>query len=63
VYSLFSEGDDKTEWRQRLADVSHVMKEINRSFFEDDALRQDADIFVDERIDGALHCLADVEYR
>lgn len=62
VYSLFSEGDDKTQWRQRLADVSHVMKGINASFFEDDVLRQEADIFVDERIDGALHCLADVEH-
>jgi aspartate kinase len=62
VYSLFSEGDDKTQWRQRLADVSHVMKVINASFFEDDVRRQEADIFVDERIEGALHCLADVEH-
>jgi aspartate kinase len=62
VYSLFSEGNDKEEWRKRLFDVASTMKAINASFFENDKLRQEAHIFVDERIDGALQCLSDVEH-
>lgn len=61
VFGLFSEGDDAEEWQDRLSDVGRRMAEINAQFFQDPALRQSADLFVDERIQDAHRCLTDVQ--
>ncbi|GJM13015.1 MAG: aspartate kinase [Pseudohongiella sp.] len=62
VYSLFSEGENEDEWRERLSDVAQVMRKINESFFESSELRAAADAFVDERIADAMKVLEDVQH-
>ncbi len=61
VFGLFSEGDYADEWQDRLTDVGSRMKEINAGFFDDASLSTRADAFVEDRIEDARQCLADVQ--
>ena len=61
VYALFARADDEKGWLDALGDVSEAMRAINSDMFDDSGDREAADAFVRERIEGARHCLVDLQ--
>jgi len=60
VYSAFADGDGDGDWRGRLEGVRDRMIECNRSFAAAGLDQEQADAFVNERINGLRDCLADL---
>jgi aspartate kinase len=59
VYGRFAAGDGS--WREALEDVRVRMIEFNRSFADIGLDQNEADEFVNERLDGIRDCLEDVQ--
>ncbi|XOV85096.1 MAG: aspartate kinase [bacterium] len=60
VFTLFSEGEDEDEWQTQLTTVGNTMRAINEDLFNDPALLELANSFVQSRIEDARQCLLDV---
>lgn len=61
VFALFSEGEKAWMWSDALTRVAEKMCEKNAEMFEDAQIRQQADRFIRERIEGARSCLMDLQ--
>lgn len=61
VYALFAQADSERGWMDALEDVSGAMRAINADMFNEPEDRASADAFVRERIEGARHCLVDLQ--
>ncbi len=60
VYAHFASDDNHWSWVGALAKVAEQMQSINADLFDDLSLRQQADQFITERIEGARTCLTDL---
>ena len=60
VYALFSGSEGDSEWRDALAQVRASMRSINEGLFVDGELLQQANEFIETRIDEAYRCLDDL---
>ncbi|HUF63483.1 MAG TPA: aspartate kinase [Verrucomicrobiales bacterium] len=58
VYASFAQGDPA--WEERLERVRALLKDYNRRFEHLGLARQEADEFVDERVEGVRTCLQDL---
>ena len=61
VYACFVADDEDRSWRAALERVREAMRERNATMFVRVDSRQEADAFVDGRIDEALACLVDLD--
>lgn len=60
VYARFVADDDPEGWRRAMEDVRTAMHQRNASLFARAASLEEANVFVDARIDAAATCLADL---
>ena len=61
VYALFTSSEKEYAWQQALDEVCDLMLSINRELFESPLLREQADGFITERIEGVRSCLMDLQ--
>lgn len=61
IFSLFSENIDNESWRDRLEAVKTRMFAINRDLFGEGELLDDANVFIQERLEDARSCLSDLQ--
>lgn len=61
VYALFTSSEKEYTWQQALDEVCDLMLSINRELFENPLLREQADGFITERIEGVRSCLMDLQ--
>jgi aspartate kinase len=61
VYALFANGDSDPAWLRQLDKVGGHMRAKNAELFSDATLRQEADAFITERIEGVRNCLTDLQ--
>jgi aspartate kinase len=60
VYKLFASAESGWSWGDALSDVARRMLDKNAEIFAEDGLREVADRFVKERIEGVRSCLIDL---
>ncbi|MGR8918391.1 MAG: aspartate kinase [Gammaproteobacteria bacterium] len=61
VYALFASGADEAAWRDALDELVGALHGINEGLFGAGALLEEANAFVDERLEEARHCLDDLQ--
>lgn len=61
VYGLFANTDSEWAWGDDLSKLSKHLCEINRNLFGDHLLVQQADQFIQERVEGVRSCLIDLQ--
>ncbi len=61
IFALFANGVNDNSWAAELASTRSAMKEINRGLFPDKIRLNNANAFVDERLDDAERCLSDLQ--
>ncbi|HSR56205.1 MAG TPA: aspartate kinase [Alphaproteobacteria bacterium] len=61
IYGMFASTESEWSWSDKISEVGDEMRRINRDIFEDQATRQDADQFIQERIEGVRSCLLDLQ--
>jgi aspartate kinase len=61
VYAQFASNEDDSSWHQSLTQVRNRMHEINQEFFEKLGTVDEANAFIDERLDVTERCLEDLE--
>ena len=57
VYALFTDADDEQAWREALHDLRSHLHAINRSLFDDEQLLDEANDFINRRLNDAEHVL------
>ncbi len=60
VYAHFASDDNQWSWIGALAKVSDAMQAVNENLFADPALKEQANQFITERIEGTRTCLTDL---
>ena len=60
VYALFASAESGWSWGDALSAVAARMQAHNAEIFEDESLRQAADRFAIERVEGVRSCLIDL---
>jgi len=61
VYARFADAGSDWAWGDDLTRVNTLLTGINRRLFPDPALRQQADQFISDRIEGVRGCLIDLQ--
>ncbi|MEJ2761541.1 MAG: aspartate kinase [Gammaproteobacteria bacterium] len=61
VYALFTNSEKEYAWQQALDEVCDLMLSINKDLFHNPLLREQADGFITERIEGVRSCLMDLQ--
>lgn len=61
VYALFAGSDNEGEWREALKSVREAMLSVNEELFESGELLDQANSYIDARIQEAERCLNDLD--
>ncbi|KXS54267.1 MAG: Aspartokinase [Marinobacter sp. T13-3] len=61
VYALFADAESDWAWGDDLTKLVKFLTDINGSLFEDPMLKQQADQFITDRIEGVRGCLIDLQ--
>ncbi|MDN6319200.1 MAG: aspartate kinase [Marinobacter sp.] len=61
VYALFADAESDWAWADDLTKLIQFMTDINGELFEDPMLKQQADQFITDRIEGVRGCLIDLQ--
>ncbi|MBK1872398.1 MULTISPECIES: aspartate kinase [Marinobacter] len=61
VYALFADAESDWAWGDDLTQLIKFITDINSELFEDPMLRQQADQFITDRIEGVRGCLIDLQ--
>jgi aspartate kinase len=61
VYALFAASEDDADWHEALKKVRERMHEINQEFFSKLGKVDEANAFIDERLDVTERCLEDLQ--
>ncbi len=61
VYAQFAANEDDAGWHESLLRVRETMHDINRGFFQEPAMLEKANQFIDERLDVTARCLEDLQ--
>jgi aspartate kinase len=61
VYALFASSEDDEAWLDALLELREKLYNINQSLFTEDIALQQANNFIDERLDAATQCLRDLQ--
>lgn len=61
VYALFAGGESDEAWLESLQGLKRKLNHINKTLFDDDIARQQADNFINGRLDAATECLLDLQ--
>ena len=61
VYALFTSSEKEYAWQQALDKVCDRMLSINTDLFDNPVLKEQADGFITERIEGVRSCLMDLQ--
>ncbi|OEY66207.1 aspartate kinase [Marinobacter sp. X15-166B] len=61
VYALFADAESDWAWGDDLTKLIQLLTDINATLFEDEMLKQQADQFITDRIEGVRGCLLDLQ--
>lgn len=61
IYALFSSSLEDTSWVEALEDLRSEMHGINETLFPQKDLLEEANTFIDNRLDNAKNCLGDLQ--
>lgn len=61
VYALFADAESDWAWGDDLTQLIKFLTDINGDLFEDPMLKQQADQFITDRIEGVRGCLIDLQ--
>jgi aspartate kinase len=61
VYGLFASGMEDHSWSEKLEELTTELRKINQRLFDDGELLQQANSFLDERLEDARQCLLDLQ--
>ncbi|WP_100638970.1 aspartate kinase [Marinobacter salexigens] len=61
VYALFADAESDWAWGDDLTQLIKFITDINGELFEDPMLKQQADQFITDRIEGVRGCLIDLQ--
>jgi len=61
VYGLFASSIEDDTWLKSLDQVKATLCEINKQLFSEGALLEQANLFLEERLDDARQCLLDLQ--
>jgi len=61
VYALFADAESDWAWADDLTKLIKFVTDINGELFEDSMLKQQADQFITDRIEGVRGCLIDLQ--
>lgn len=61
VYALFADAESDWAWGDDLTKLVKFLTDINGELFEDPMLKQQADQFITDRIEGVRGCLIDLQ--
>jgi len=61
VYALFADAESDWAWGDDLTKLVKFLTDINGKLFEDPMLKQQADQFITDRIEGVRGCLIDLQ--
>ncbi|WP_144821071.1 aspartate kinase [Marinobacter piscensis] len=61
VYALFADAESDWAWGDDLTKLIKFLTDINGDLFEDPMLKQQADQFITDRIEGVRGCLIDLQ--
>lgn len=61
VYALFANGENDDGWLLALNELRSKLHGINSELFEDDISLQQANSFIDERLDATIECLQNLQ--
>ncbi|WP_152453591.1 aspartate kinase [Microbulbifer sp. THAF38] len=61
IYGLFSSGIEDDSWLDKFDELRLKLREINERLFGDSELLTEANLFLDERLQGAQKCLRDLQ--
>ncbi|UJF24504.1 aspartate kinase [Suttonella sp. R2A3] len=61
IYGLFASAEEGNAWRDQIEVVREKLAEINANMFADEALREQADSFINTRLDDAREVLGNLE--
>ncbi|MBQ0833637.1 aspartate kinase [Marinobacter sp.] len=61
VYALFADAESDWAWADDLTKLIQFVTDINGELFEDSMLKQQADQFITDRIEGVRGCLIDLQ--
>ncbi|WP_226646470.1 aspartate kinase [Microbulbifer variabilis] len=61
IFGLFSSGIEDDSWLEKFNELGLKLREINKRLFGDGELLKEANLFLDERLQGAQKCLRDLQ--
>ncbi|MGO1501245.1 MAG: aspartate kinase [Marinobacter sp.] len=61
VYALFADAESDWAWADDLTKLIKFLTDINGELFEDPMLKQQADQFITDRVEGVRGCLIDLQ--
>ncbi len=61
VYALFADAESDWAWGDDLTKLVKFLTDLNAELFEDQMLRQQADQFIMDRVEGVRGCLIDLQ--
>ena len=61
VYALFADAESDWAWGDDLTKLVKFLTDINGELFEDPMLKQQADQFITDRVEGVRGCLIDLQ--
>ncbi|BES69201.1 aspartate kinase [Marinobacter nanhaiticus D15-8W] len=61
VYALFADAESDWAWGDDLTKLVHFLTDINGELFDDPMLKQQADQFIMDRVEGVRGCLIDLQ--
>ncbi|MFT5417697.1 MAG: aspartate kinase [Gammaproteobacteria bacterium] len=61
VYGLFASGMEDHSWSEKFVELTAALRKINQGLFGDGEMLQQADNFLDERMEVAKQCLLDLQ--
>ena len=61
VYALFTGSEKEYAWQEALDEVGEHMLDVNGRLFRNPLLREQADSFITERMEGVRSCLIDLQ--
>jgi aspartate kinase len=61
VYALFADAESDWAWGDDLTKLVRFLTDINGEMFEDSMLKQQADQFITDRVEGVRGCLIDLQ--
>lgn len=61
VYALFANTGDDQPWQEAMDKLKTLFYELNANYFSDNAIRAEADDFINQRVEEARQCLIDLE--